>query len=464
MSAIEWCSVPGGGFVMGSDPRAAFPPDPDESPRHPVTLEAFRIAREPVTNTEYAAFVQATRHSPPAAWAEGALAPGADAVPVTYVTWDDARAYCAWVGGRLPTEAEWEVAAGGGDDRLWPWGDELPTAAHAVHGAGIGSPAPLGGRERGVAPSGALDLAGNVLEWVSSAYRPYPYDPLDGREGLSAPGLRVARGGSYVHGPGALRCSARHAIGRWAADPYIGFRVAAAPGAGDAGTDWVEVPACVARIGRDPETAPHDEALPDELPAHEVVLRPFQLSRTPVTNAQYSAFVQTTGHRSPPHWAAAEPAPGVAELPVTWVDWHDANAFARWVGARLPTEAEWEAAARGGECRRYPWGNEEVADDRALVGLGAKTGSPGRVGERGRGVAACGALDLGGNVWEWVSSLYRPYPYDAGDGREDGAVAGERVLRGGSFASPGLHWARCAFRSRSHPGRRQSHIGFRLAR
>jgi formylglycine-generating enzyme required for sulfatase activity len=152
------------------------------------------------------------------------------------------------------------------------------------------------------------------------------------------------------------------------------------------------------------------------------------------------------------------------DVPVTWVDWHDACAFATWTGARLPTEAEWERAARGAQRHRFPWGPEEIADGRALVGLGAKAGSPGRVDARPLGAAACGALDLGGNVWEWVSSLCRPYPFDPTDGREEPTAPGERVLRGGSFASPGLRWARCAFRSRSHPGRRQLHVGFRLAR
>lgn len=464
MTPIAWCGVPGGAFAMGSDPRAAHPPERDESPRHAVQLEAFRVAREPVTNAAYAAFVTATGHPPPCSWPEGRCPSGAEDVPVTYVTWDDARAYCAWVDGRLPTEAEWEAATGAADGRLWPWGDALPSTDRAVLDRGIGGPAPLGGREAGASPVGAWDLAGNVLEWVSSAYRPYPFDALDGRESSELPGPRVARGGAYVHGAGAARCTARHALGRWAADPYVGIRPAADAGAGDARVDWLDVPAGSVLLGRDPEPGRSDEALPDELPLHRVVLAGFELARTPVTNAQYAVFVEETGHRAPPHWADGSGAATAADVPVTWVDWQDARAFAAWAGGRLPTEAEWEHAARGGDRRRFPWGPEAQAEGRALVGLGGKTGAPGPVGARPCGAAACGALDLGGNVWEWVSSLYRPYPYDAGDGREERDAAGERVLRGGSFASPGLRWARCAFRSRSHPGRRQGHIGFRIAR
>ena len=464
MSGIEWCAVAGGPFAMGSDPRAAYPPDPDEAPRQVVDTGAFRLAREPVSNADYASFVRSTGHPPPCSWPSGEPPGGSDAVPVTYVTWDDARAYCAWAGGRLPTEVEWERAAIGGDGRLWPWGDELPSAERAVFAAGIGAPAPLGGRAAGVSPSGALDLAGNVLEWVSTAYRPYPYDAGDGREDPDASGARVARGGSFIHGPGELRCTARHALGRWAADPYVGFRVAADPGSGSTATRWVDLPAGSVSIGRDPETAPWDEALPDELPRHVVELAPFEIARTPVTNAQYHAFVRATGHRAPPHWADGAPASRSDDVPVTWVDWHDARTFAAWVDARLPSEAEWERAARGTDGRRFPWGSEEESAGRALVGQRGKAGSPGPVGERPRGAASCGALDLGGNVWEWVSSAYRPYPFDPDDGREEPGGDTERVLRGGSFASPGLRWARCAFRSRSYPGRRQAHIGFRIAR
>ena len=305
-------------------------------------------------------------------------------------------------------------------------------------------------------------MAGNVWEWVSSAYRPYPYDPVDGREHPAGPGPRVVRGGSYLDGPGAVRCSARRPILAAARDTYVGFRVVRAAAEPQLDLGWVRVPAGEAVLGRD-ELPYTGDALADELPRHPVELAAFELSLTPVTNAQYERFV-STGAAPPPHWPDGAPPPGLEAHPVSWVDWFDARAFCSWAGGRLPTEAEWEKAARGLDARTYPWGSEADPEGRGVVGEGIKDGSTSAVGERPAGASPYGLLDMAGNVWEWVSSAYRPYPYDPADGREDPGDGPERVLRGGSFASPALSWARCATRSRSHPVRRQCHIGFRVAR
>ena len=128
------------------------------------------------------------------------------------------------------------------------------------------------------------------------------------------------------------------------------------------------------------------------------------------------------------------PPPGLEHHPVTWVDWFEAGAFCSWAGGRLPSEAEWEKAARGTDARRYPWGGLDDPEGRAVVGAGIKHGSPSAVGERLSGASPYGLLDMAGNVWEWVSSAYRPYPYDAADGREDpddgpGACSARRIVR-----------------------------------
>ncbi|HWN21716.1 MAG TPA: SUMF1/EgtB/PvdO family nonheme iron enzyme, partial [Gaiellaceae bacterium] len=227
-----------------------------------------------------------------------------------------------------------------------------------------------------------------------------------------------------------LRCSARFPVHPAARDPYIGFRVVAVEATRTFG--WVEVPAGEYVIGCEP----------GETRQRLVEVDGFELTRTPVTNAQYERFVAEAGVPAPPHW----PAPD--DHPVTFVDWHGASAFCTWAGGRLPTEEEWEKAARGTDGRTYPWGDEEDGE-RAVVGAGMKHGSPAPVGSHPDGASPYGLLDMAGNVWEWTSTEYPP---------------GERVLRGGSFASPGLAWARCTMRSHSRPVRRQAHIGFRVAR
>jgi formylglycine-generating enzyme required for sulfatase activity len=426
---IDWRVVPAGPFLMGSDPASAFPPADDELPRRLVSLAPYRIARTLVTNLQYARFVAETGRAWPA--------PAEDDLPVTYVTWEDAVAFCEWAGGRLPTQDEWEHAARGDDDRLWPWGDVPPDDSRAVFARGIGSPRPVGSAPAGASPYGVLDLAGNVAEWTADLYG-------DGPE-------RSVRGGSFTDGADAIRCAARRPVHGAARDHYVGFRPVAAPGSGSGDLDWVEVPGGEVPVGRDP-VAYRGEALPDETPQHTVELPAFEISATPVTNAQYAAFV-VDGGAAPPHW----PVPaGREQHPVTFVDWDDANAFCAWAGGRLPTEAEWEKAARGSDGRIYPWG-DEPDEGRAVVGRGMKRTATAEVGSLSEGTSPYGVLDMAGNAWEWTASWYGPYPGPAADGTE-------RVLRGGSYASPGLRWARCASRSRSHPCRRQAHIGFRVAR
>ena len=163
---------------MGRDAADAFPPDDDERPRRVVTLDAFRISRVPVTNRRF--------HG------EG------DDRPVTYVSRAEAEAFCAREGVRLPTEEEWEAAARGSDDRLWPWGDELPDRARATFAAGIGAPSEAGMHPAGASACGALDMAGNVWEWTSGD---------------------AVRGGSYLSGPNELRCSYRFPVAPGGARP-----------------------------------------------------------------------------------------------------------------------------------------------------------------------------------------------------------------------------------------------------
>ena len=445
---------------MGSDPAAEHAPDADEAPCHEVEVAAFRLGRTPVTNAQYGAFVRGTGHAPPAGWPDGRLPPGRELHPVTYVSWAEADAFCRWTGGALPTEAQWERAARGDDRRTWPWGDEPPSAAHAV--LGVTDTRPVGGRLAGAGPFGQLDLAGNAWEWTASLYRPYPHDGADGREG-EGPGPRAVRGGAFTHGPGEARCSYRHGMLPGTIDHYVGFRLATAPGVSVEGLEVLDVPAGRVSIGNDarPSSGP---ALADEVPRHECDVDAVELTATPVTNEQYAAFVAATGHRAPIHWEGGIVPAGLERHPVTHVDWEDASAFSAWAGGRLPTEAEWEKGARGDDGRLYPWGDDPPDARRANAGGGLKHGGTAPVGAAPAGASPYGLLDMAGNVWEWVSSAYRPYPHDAADGRENAACDESRVLRGGSYASLMPGHLRCARRSASRPRRLSAHIGFRVAR
>ncbi len=200
--------VPAGAFIMGSDSGPA-----DERPAHRVALPAYSIDRHPVTNAAFAEWLNATGpfnatgermfdfddpdariHSVQGKWIAD---PGFDQHPVVEVTWSGARDYCAWRGKRLPTEAEWEKAARGTDGRRYPWGNSPPDRSRAQFSARFNETAPVHAFPPGASPFGAQDMAGNAWEWVSSAYRPYPYDTKDGREDLIAGPVRGTRGGGH---------------------------------------------------------------------------------------------------------------------------------------------------------------------------------------------------------------------------------------------------------------------------
>jgi len=217
---VEMVRIPGGVFLMGS----ADSPE-DEQPQHRVDVGEFLIDRTPVTNAQFAEFLSAkgTQAADGQTWYDiddndsrihlrvGNWTPdaGSENHPVVEASWYGAVAYCAWLGKRLPTEAEWEKAARGTDGRKYPWGNEMPDKSRAHFGAGWNDLRPVGGLPRGASPYGILDLAGNGWEWVSSAYFPYPYNPKDGREDQNRLLVRVTRGGGHDSPPEELTTTQR---------------------------------------------------------------------------------------------------------------------------------------------------------------------------------------------------------------------------------------------------------------
>jgi formylglycine-generating enzyme required for sulfatase activity len=162
-----------------------------------------------------------------------------------------------------------------------------------------------------------------------------------------------------------------------------------------------------------------------ERPQHFVEVKPFYLDRTEVTNEQYKAFVDATGHPAPVYWRGNQPPDGEANYPVINVSWPDAKAYAEWAGKRLPTEEEWEFAARGSDGRLYPWGMDWNKDFANTAESGGN-----QIVEAGRypgGASPFGVLDLCGNVWEWTASDLRSYL------TQKVLVADRKVIRGGAY-------------------------------
>lgn len=182
--------VPAGNFMMGNDGG-----HPDQSPAHLVYLDAFLIDRYETSNALYGICVDAGVCSPPHYQAAFYLFPDD---PVTYVDWKQAKDYCEWRDAKLPTEAQWEKAARGLDERSYPWGEGVDCTKAAFKGC-KDKPFTVGTFERGISPYGVYDMAGNVWEWVADWYSEsyYQISPVSNPVGPTSGQYRVLRGGSW---------------------------------------------------------------------------------------------------------------------------------------------------------------------------------------------------------------------------------------------------------------------------
>ena len=208
------------------------------------------------------------------------------------------------------------------------------------------------------------------------------------------------------------------------------------------------------------ELGPDVQWFAAERPQHEVNVKSFYMDKYEVTNKQYKEFVDATGRAEPRHWENGVYPAGYGDHPVVYVSWFDAEAYCQWVGKRLPTEIEWEKAARGTDARIWSWGN---TFDMTKCNVESWEGSDSKpVGSYPTGVSPYGLYDMAGNVWEWTDSWYEAYPGSTYNHPEFGKKF--RVLRGGSwyhYNSLGPIGARCASRDRAAPESISYVAGFR---
>lgn len=376
--------------------------------------------------------------------------------PIIEVTWNGANQYCSWVGRRLPSEAEWEKAARGENGLIFPWGnffdssyanldDETIEDGFALKCNSNGcdryeKTAPVASFKNGVSPYGAYDMVGNVWEWVQDYYfflQLQEDNPINNHISTN----KVIRGGSWDSNIRNARTANRNATTLDYPHKDIGFRCAIsdpdiqqAPHSPeidetktqlDTGSDvyldkdgmaLVFVPEGEFVMGSDLNER-------DEIATTVLYLDAYWMDQTEVTNEMFKEFLNTNGNQREGEferkwydtfdkgtrifqdgnsWLVEK---GYENHPVSEVNWYAANAYCLWVGRRLPTEQEWEKAARYIDGRIYPWGNEINCSFGNFNGCSEfETTTP--VGHYSSGVSPYGIFDLAGNVSEWVNNWY----------------------------------------------------------
>ncbi len=313
--------------------------------------------------------------------------------------------------------------------------------------------------------TGRLPFEGNHFQVMMAQVNEPPPDPMQRREGLPpALGALILKTLDKDPRKRPQSCRAfRKAL--QAALPSRDWPAPSSPNVvlpallrGNDGSEMVLVPGGVFPMGRD---------------KREVHVDAYYLDVTPVTNRQFLHFVEVTGYRPVDpqarrflsHLDRGRLRPGREDHPVVFVSWHDARAYSDWVGKRLPTEAEWEKAARGVSGRKYPWGRREPSAQHA--NFGSPRGSTAPVRARPEGVSPYGVFDLAGNVWEWCSDSDDPDFYASGPSNNPhntgAAAAAKRVMRGGSYLY-GARSLRAYARTSFDSDYRLADGGFRCAR
>jgi formylglycine-generating enzyme len=517
---VEMVAVAAGRFWMGADWA-----ETEEKPQRLVVLDSYYIDRYEVTVSNYQQCVDAGVCDAPADgedcnWQVG----GRSDHPINCVSWYDANNFCNWAGKRLPTEAEWEKAARGVDARLYPWGDAEPDCERANTGWGsLGCGAqgtrPVGSVPAGQSPYGAQDMIGNVWEWVADTYEVDAYQRAVLRNPVNTTpsDYRVLRGNSWYYSYPIMvsRASNRFRFkpARWY--PYTGFRcvksdiVLPAPDAPwtseSLPTNWIDRNAVARTLDGEP---PFDTALPaqemvlipegefimgtedgesDEVPVRHVFLDSFYIDKYEVPVAEYRKCVEVGDCKTPEKlWGVLHSyeedfcngrRTDRDNHPINCMRWWEADAYCKWAGKRLATEAEWEKAARGTDGRRFPWGDAQANCEYAVIddgGDGCGRESTWPVGSIPQGASPYGVMDMSGNVWEWVADSYSHGYYAEAPDRNPynevgrASVAGkapEKILRGGSWADQTEIIHRAPNRLEYNPNTSPDYtVGFRCAK
>lgn len=508
-----------------------------EAPPHTVILHDYYIDQFEVNNATFAEFLnaQGNQFEGLANWIEAKdvdlhvrqvdgvwkVDPGFENYPMNEMTWYGARAYCTWRGGRLPSEAEWEKAARGTDERIYPWGEGI-SCDLANYAGCVRAATPVDSYPAGISPYGVYNMAGNMMEWTNDSYDPthpdyYANAPLENPTGPTTGSFRVIRGGSWINNTGQVMTIWRFPKLPVLTFTSVGFRcvkdveatsqaavvATTTPQLTSAASETLAPTLPPATAGNEtltptlesmvtPTMEPTPTALISSLsavitdthgipmalipageftmgsdtnqiaarPAHKVYLDNYYLDIYEVTNERFLECVEAGVCSGGGRTLRSSVWVGHPVLDVTWFQ---AVEYCEWRGARLPTEAEWEKAARGTDERLFPWGNQPVTCELARYGdCGWMTVS---VGSHPLGVSPYGIYDMAGNAWEWTNDwysmdYYKISPYENPQGPEQST--GWRSTRGGAwFYQAPLMTA--VWRNQMAPSHHYQYIGFRCA-